>query len=242
MSYNFTQLASVDSTNSYVKLHLDKLSNRDVVVADTQTEGRGRLKRKWVSSSAKNLYFSIALKDIGDIREVQNITQVGALALVVTLKNYGVIAKIKWPNDVLVSSKKISGILSETVIKGSDLEALVLGVGINLNMDKAFLDLIDQPATSLGVEIEKEIDKQAFLNDFLDIFFAYYDKFLESGFASLRDEWKSHTNLSGKNIIIRNNGNNIKVRVLDINNDGTLKVISKDNIVSTVCCGDIEII
>ena len=239
--YEILFFESLDSTNNYVRENVDKLDNRAIVLAKTQTHGRGRLERRWDSSFKDNLYFSLVLKDIKKSSHAQNITQVAALAIVETLKKYQIKALIKWPNDVLVNNKKISGILSETSIKGNELEFLILGIGININMSKNLLDEIDQPATSLSVELNRNQDNLLFLNSFLDVFYPYYDRLLHSGFEELVDEWKKNISLIGKDVRIKNLNSIFKARVLDINDDGTLKVELVNKDIKNISCGDIEV-
>lgn len=104
-----------------------------IVIADEQTSGRGRMGRKWFTPPASALAFSLVLRPQGIEREkVGLFSGLGALALVDALKVYGMEARVKWPNDVLIQRKKVAGILAETVWLGMEVDSVVLGMGVNV--------------------------------------------------------------------------------------------------------------
>lgn len=144
---------SMESTNSWAKEHILSF-DRDaltIVSTDKQTNGRGRLGRKWLSSPG-NLCVSFCFFWKG--HNILNIPQLMALNIVELLEGYAIKGAIKWPNDVLVDQKKIAGILCEVVSCGED-KGIILGVGLNVNLTKKELAAIDQPCCSLhslGVE------------------------------------------------------------------------------------------
>ena len=157
-------LEEIDSTNKYAKENITQISDSTIVYTYNQTAGRGRLNRKWSYMGKDNIYASIVLKPSDDIRPVySNLTQLLCLILCQTFEEYGVIPKIKWPNDIQIKGKKISGILAEAVMGEGKLKGIVLGFGINLNTTEDILKEIDQPATSLNIETGKTIDKTEFL-------------------------------------------------------------------------------
>ena len=111
-------LKEIDSTNKYAKENLVHIKDRTVIYAGTQTAGRGRLNRKWASNEGDNLYATIVLKPSDEIKEVySNLTQYLSVILAEVLEEYNVVPKIKWPNDVRINGKKISGILAECVFE-----------------------------------------------------------------------------------------------------------------------------
>ena len=143
----------VDSTNKYAKEHLNELEDKTIIYANSQTAGRGRMQRKWNSNTGDNVYASIVLKPSTELKEVySNLTQYLSLTLTEVFEQYNVLPTIKWPNDVRINGKKISGILAESVIEKNELKGIILGFGVNLNCKKEDLDKIDQPATSLNLE------------------------------------------------------------------------------------------
>lgn len=186
------ELETVDSTNIYAKSHIGDLCNGAVVHALRQTQGRGRLNRKWVDLGENNLFFSIVLKPSKDFKPVYaNLTQYACLCLAKVFENYGVNAQIKWPNDIMIDGlRKISGILSETVIEGGELKGIVLGIGINLNAEQKAVDAVpDRVVTALNLEIGHGVNSDAFLDEFLTEFFANYEKFLAQGFEYIKKDY-----------------------------------------------------
>ena len=157
---NIIQLEEVSSTNLYAKENLDSFEDKTVIIAISQTSGRGRFDRKWVDLGEGNLFMTIALKPSNSFEEVYaNLTQYLSVVLTKILEEYGLSPKIKWPNDVLVNDAKISGILCETVMQGTNFKGLVLGIGVNLNADKGDLKQIkEKVATALNIELEREYE------------------------------------------------------------------------------------
>lgn len=186
MLYNIIKLDSVDSTNLWARKNLSKLKNFDCVSADIQTAGHGQFERKWFSTSLNggNIYLSIVLKP-DNIEHLNELTRYTSIIVSNVLKKYNLNPDFKFPNDVLINGKKISGILAESVFIGSELKGVIVGIGINLNLDSNELKNIDIEATSVFNEINKPVDKQSFLNEFLDEFFNNYEDFVKNGIQEL---------------------------------------------------------
>ena len=242
---NLVYLEEVGSTNQYAKENIDKLEDMSVVYTYNQTNGRGRLERKWSFTGEDNIYASIVLKPSEEMREVySNLTQYLCVILCETFEEYGVSPKIKWPNDIKINDKKISGILAEGVnVVGENcsykLEGIVLGVGINLNTKIEILSKINQPATSLNIEIGHEIDKKIFLKKLLDKFCLRYDKFIEDGFLLIREDYKKRAGFLNKQITVRVFAEEISGAAKDVTDKGALKLIDKDNKEHVLFIGDI---
>ena len=237
---NLFYLEEIDSTNKYAKEHIQDLSDKTVVYTFNQTSGRGRLDRKWTYLGKDNIYASIVLKPSEDMREVySNLTQYLCVVLAQTFEEYGVEPKIKWPNDIQINSKKISGILAEGVIEKGKLEGLVLGFGINLNTKKELLDKIDQPATSLNIEIGEEIDKEIFLKKLLAKFCLMYDKFIETGFLLIKEEYLKRAGFLNKEVSVKVFDRTVSGIAKDITDNGALRLIDKQNKEHILLIGDI---
>ena len=176
------KLDSVESTNLWARKHLAELNDFDVVSADIQSKGHGQFDRKWFSSSNNggNIYISIVLKP-ANIEHLNELTRYTAQIASDILEKYGINSNFKFPNDILIEGKKICGILAESVFMGSEFKGVVVGIGLNLNLDEKELLNIDVPATSIFNETKKNINKEEFLNCFLEHFENRYDKFLEFG-------------------------------------------------------------
>jgi len=244
---NLFYLEEIESTNQYAKENIDKFQDKTVIYTYNQTNGRGRLNRKWSYTGADNIYASIILKPSEEMKEVySNLTQYLCVVLAETFEEYGVSACIKWPNDIKINDKKISGILAEGVgvnIGGNcpsyQLKGIVLGFGINLNTKIEILSKINQPATSLNIETGREIDKKIFLKKLLDKFCLRYDNFIEEGFPLIRKDYIRRANFLNKEVTVKVFDKEISGIAKDITENGALKLIDKDNNEHVLLIGDI---
>ena len=244
MEYVF--LESVDSTNKYAKEHIQEFSDKTVIYTDCQTSGRGRLERKWSFMGEGNIYASLILKPSDEMKEIySNLTQLLCVVLAQTFEEYGVRPTIKWPNDIQINGKKISGILAESVgvndskIGRYRLEGLVLGFGVNLNTKIENLSKIDQPATSLNFETGEMIDKKIFLKKVLEKFCLLYDRFIENGFLLIREDYIRRAGFLNKEVTVRVFDKTISGIAKDITDNGALKLIDKNNEEHVLLIGDI---
>ncbi len=237
---NLFYLEETDSTNKYAKEHINEFPDKTVIYTYNQTAGRGRLDRKWSYAGEDNIYASIILKPSDKMQEIySNLTQYLCVTLAQTFEEYGVVPKIKWPNDILINSKKISGILAEGVINAGILEGLILGVGINLNTKKEILDKIDKPATSLDIETGHFIDKEKFLTKLLDKFCLLYDRFIEEGFLIIRDDYIRRAEFLNREITVKVFDKEICGIAKDVTNTGALVLEDKNQIKHVLLMGDI---
>jgi len=241
MNITFIGFEEISSTNTYALENIENLNDKSVIFAGRQTQGRGRFDRVWVSDNSSNLYFSIVLKPTNIVDEklpLANLTQYMSLVLCKVIESYGVKAQIKWPNDVLIEGKKIAGILAETSIRGQIFKGLVLGVGLNLNSTKEEIQSINQSATSLNLELGKNIDKEVFLRAIVEEFFEKYDEFLTAGFAMIKDEYTQKSFFIGSKIKINEYNLTYDAIAQGINDDGTLN-IKANGIEKNISIGDI---
>lgn len=238
---NIIQLEEVSSTNLYAKENLDSFEDKTVIIAISQTSGRGRFDRKWVDLGEGNLFMTIVLKPSNSFEEVYaNLTQYLSVVLTKILEEYGLSPKIKWPNDVLVNDAKISGILCETVMQGTNFKGLVLGIGVNLNADKGDLKQIkEKVATALNIELEREyVDNNLFTEKLLNEFFKNYEEFLKQGFLMIKKEYIERCNFLGKEISVKVFNDKKSGIAKTINDNGEL-VIEKNNDEFILTMGDI---
>jgi len=217
----------LSSTNDFALENLSDFDDRTIIYADVQTNGHGRFDREWVSDNSENLYASIVLKPEIESDEnsvLSNLTQYLCVKLAETLEKYGMRSSIKWPNDVLVNGKKIAGILAQANVSGSKFSGVVLGIGVNINMTQEELNLINQPATSLKVELQKTIDKKEFSRNLFEAFFEEYDEFLSKGFALIKKRYCERCDFISKEISIKNFDESRNGIAEKINDDGSLEV------------------
>ena len=180
--YNILHFDEINSTSVYSHQHLEDLKDFQVVSAEMQTQRHGQFERVWYSSNKNggNIYISIILKP-ETIEHLNELTRYVALIGAKTLKEYGLNPTFKYPNDILINGKKIAGFLAESEFLGATCKGVIVGCGINLNLDSEELKNIDIPATSIFNETGKNIDKQEFLDKFLSNFENEYDDFLING-------------------------------------------------------------
>ena len=209
---------TLDSTNSYLKRNGKYLDHFTVVQANHQEQGKGRLGRSW-QDQGNSLLFSILLKEKIEPERVPLLSLLAGASVVLTLEHYGLTPLVKWPNDTLVSEKKISGILTEAVSEGEDIFYIV-GIGINLNQ-KEFEGELSQKATSLFLLTKKEYDKEEVLTVLLSYFTPLYQDYIQGGKKFLTVV-KSHSYLDQKEVSLDYYGEHIHGTVIDITDKGTL--------------------
>ena len=207
----------LDSTNAYAKRNCSLIENQTVIVAKTQSAGRGRMSRTWLSEPG-GLYFSVVLKP-QRTDNLPNLTQLMALVVCRTLHALHAPAQLKWPNDVLVNGQKICGILSEAVTSQKGFEALVLGVGINIR--QADLTHAGQPAVSLAA-LGIQTDEETVLQQVLERFFNQYEAVLQQGFSVIRTDYLAFFPYIGKEVEIRHGATPARGTVQTISPDGKL--------------------
>lgn len=234
--FKFNEL---NSTNLHLKQNFEKYENFDVIIAEHQSNGYGRFKRQWLDLGGENIFMSICLKFDGFNENIVGLTQYTALILVKTFEKYGISPTIKWPNDIQVNKKKISGILAESVIKNSKFLGIVLGLGINVNSDNKNFSSVSQDVTSLNVEISKNIVKDNFVEKFLEEFKTSYDKLLKFGFKNLKEEYVSYLTCLDKEITVKNYNNSYTGIARGITDNGLL-LLEINGVVQEISAGDIE--
>lgn len=233
-------LETVDSTNKYAKENLVKIADKTLVYANNQTAGRGRMNRKWNSNSGENVYASIVLKPSKELKAIySNLTQYLSLVLVEVFEDYGLFPKIKWPNDVRIDKKKISGILAESVFDKGELQGIILGFGVNLNCSVKDLEMIDQPATSLNLELNKIIDRKIFLRKVIDKFCLRYNKFIEEGFLLIREDYIRRAEFLNTPVTVKVFDKEVSGIAEDITDEGALKIVDDNKKEHVLLIGDI---
>ena len=210
-------LDSVDSTNRYAK---ENFSGSDgAVIADEQTKGRGRLSHRWESVKGKDLTFTIVCTRKMGIKDAFIMNFYTSLIIFDVLKKFGNV-QLKWPNDILISGKKVGGILTETESKNGNIR-FYIGIGINVN-STYFADEINDKATSLKKVTGSDIDIENLLTDILKDFFNGIEMVYDV--KKVLTEWKKDFNMINKEVSFRVNDAQKAhhARVLDVMNDGSI--------------------
>ena len=219
-----TVLDTTDSTNAEALRAIGLGQEAPfLVLAERQTSGRGRRGRKWVSPFAENLYFSLVLRIDGGMRQLEGLSLVVGLAVLQTLRKLGVTgAGLKWPNDVLVGNKKIAGILLELVGDPADVCHVVLGIGVNVNMQVA--EEVDQQWTSMRLETGKSCDRNILVAELGEQLLAYIQRQQIDGFSALQAEWEENHLWQERSVSLIAGVSQIDGVVLGIDNQGALRL------------------
>lgn len=234
--YKFNKL---NSTNLHLKQNFNNYKNFDIILAEHQSNGYGRFKRQWLDLGGENIFMSMCLKLDGFNENIVGITQFTALILAKTFEIYGIQPTIKWPNDIHVNGRKISGILAESVIKNSKLEGIVLGLGININSDEKLFDSVSQKVTSLSTELSKKINKDEFIENLVQKFEADYEKLLDNGFSIFKNEYISYLNCIDKEISVKNYDKTFTGIARNVSDNGLL-ILETNGELKEISAGDIE--
>ncbi|MBP5120516.1 bifunctional biotin--[acetyl-CoA-carboxylase] ligase/biotin operon repressor BirA [Pseudomonas protegens] len=223
-SWDIRILDSIDSTNAQALRSIEEGSVAPfLVLAERQTVGRGRRGRKWVSPFAENIYYSLVLRMDGGLRQLEGLSLVVGLAVMHTLREYGIpSAGLKWPNDVLVGQKKVAGILLELVGDPADVCHVVLGIGINVNMQSA--EEIDQEWTSVRLESGKVIDRNQLVARLNEVLVSYLERHRLNGFSAIQGEWEQGHLWQGRAVSLIAGVNKIDGVVLGIDRQGALRL------------------
>lgn len=219
-----TVFDSIDSTNAEALRAIGQGQSAPfLVLAERQISGRGRRGRKWVSPFAENLYYSLVLRIDGGMRQLEGLSLVVGLAVMKTLRSVGVLgAGLKWPNDVLVGNRKIAGILLELVGDPADVCHVVLGIGINVNMQIA--EEVDQQWTSIRLESGRSCDRNDLAAQLSEQLHAYIQRHQAGGFSDLQVEWEENHLWQGRSVSLIAGVNQIDGVVLGIDNQGALRL------------------
>ena len=217
-----------------------------VVLAESQTAGRGRGGQPWFSPPGMNLYASVLLRPEIPPRAVPVLSFIASLALADTIDEQGLRAAIKWPNDILVKGKKVAGALAEVAAAGDHVEFLILGVGVNLNVERgAFLAALGpagRAASSLKELLGQPIDRNAFAATFLNYLGQWLAIYREQGEAPILRAWRDRDILTGARVEVREEARVFDGRVRGVDPDGCLEVADSLGRLHRVVAGEIRLV
>lgn len=228
----------VDSTNNKAKQIASEEKEGTVVISEVQTSGRGRRGREW-NSPKGGIYISFILKPNIPPEKAPQLTLVSSLALAETLNSMDkkLDAKIKWPNDILIKGKKISGILTELSSDIEKINHIVVGVGVNLNTDK---NALPETGTSLKTEMGENVSIKLFLKLFLEHFDLVYKEYITNGINKIIERWKFNSDTLGKKVKIIGMNETFEGLAKDIDENGALILKTKEKEIK-VYSGDVSL-
>jgi BirA family biotin operon repressor/biotin-[acetyl-CoA-carboxylase] ligase len=232
------------STNDVIeKLAQDGVTEGVVVFAESQTRGRGRLGRKWVSPPKKGLWFSILLRPAFGPQSATRLTIMSAVALRRALaQQSGLQPEIKWPNDILLNDKKLAGILIELSAELDRIKHVIVGIGVDVNL--ATVDLptdLRKIATSLQIETGRFHSRPELAAAILRELDRSYERVSDRHFPALADEWEEHCSTVGSSVAIRLGNRTICGRAESLDPDGALLVRTQHGHLEHVSGGDVTL-
>lgn len=203
-----------------VRLGLLGAGEGTVVCAETQTKGRGRLGREWVSPPEKGIYASLILRPALPLSDVAQLTLVSGVALCEALRKVsGLETGLKWPNDILIGGKKTAGILTELNAEMDRVRFVVVGFGVNVNTLAGQLPPV---ATSLKMQARKDFSRVAVFREILRSFEYWLEVYADRGFSVLAGRWKELSCTLGKKVRFADPAGDMTGIAFDLAPDGSL--------------------
>jgi BirA family transcriptional regulator, biotin operon repressor / biotin---[acetyl-CoA-carboxylase] ligase len=238
----FHYFSELDSTNIFARRLAEQgRPAGEIVIAEEQTQGRGRLGRSWISPPYVNLYLSIVLRPELPPAHAPQITLMAAVALAETVASFvSFPALIKWPNDILVNGKKVAGILTEASSTSERIDFVILGMGINLNFPEAWMpEAIRQRATSLLIATQNIIRREVFLRRLIQGLDRCYGILEDSGFGAIAPRWEARFGLRDRRVRVDMIDGPIFGKAIGIDRDGALIVETDNGKFQRVIAGDV---
>lgn len=231
----------IDSTNDRaVALARGGAPEGLVVVAEEQTAGRGRLGRRWHAPPGGALLVSLLFRPPLEPAQAQRVTMVCSLAAVRAVGEVcGLQARIKWPNDVVVADAKLGGLLTELGVSAGALEYVVVGIGLNVNLDVAQLPDLAAPATSLSAELGRPVSRPDLLVAFLRRVDDLYLR-LRSGWSP-REAWRDALATLGREVAVGTPEETVHGVAEDVDDDGALVVRTPGGEARRILAGDVTL-
>lgn len=243
MKRNIIYYERTGSTNEdAMRLAKEGAASGTVIVADFQEAGKGRRGRNWVSPPGSNLYFTLILKPDFAPDKAAMLTLVMALSVAQALEDKtGISPGIKWPNDIVINGKKVCGILTEMTLEAASIEAVVIGVGVNVSQTD-FPDDLKDSATSLRLEGVQQIERMQLLDCILEYFDKNYKIYLQKlDLSGLREAYEAYLVNCGKEVRVLEPTGEYEGRALGINENGELLVETKESGIQRIYAGEVSV-
>ncbi|MDA1475293.1 biotin--[acetyl-CoA-carboxylase] ligase [Bacillus changyiensis] len=235
-----------DSVSSTQKIAHELANNGSpegtIIVADQQTEGRGRMARVWHSPAGNGIWMSLILRPTIPVQKTPQLTLLAAVAIVQAIEEQtGISPEIKWPNDILVNGKKTVGILTELQAEADQVHSVITGIGINVNQVASdFPDDLKETATSLRLVSGKKIDRAALIQTILLTFEKRYQDYTRHGFQPIKLLWESYALTLNRQLTARTLNGTFHGKSLGIDDEGVLLLETSEGI-KRIYSADIDI-
>ena len=235
---------SVDSTQKIAnRLAYEAAPEGTIVIAEEQIAGKGRMARMWYSPKYTGIWMSIILRPNIPPPKAPQLTLIAAVAVVQAMQELtNLTPQIKWPNDILINGKKVTGILTELLAEADRINAIIIGIGINVNQQtEDYPEELRAIATSLSIETGEKLERAQLIKTLLLKLEQLYILYLEKGFYPIKLLWESYAISIGKSITARTLSGSIHGKALGINEDGVLMIEDSSGKIHYVYSADIEI-
>lgn len=231
----------VSSTNTVAKfLAMNKVANGSVILSEKQTDARGRSGKSWESPEG-GIWLSMIIQPNVDYSKLPLITIATGVAVAKAIERTGIKnAEIKWPNDIMIHDKKVCGILTEAVTQFNTIENVIIGVGIDANIDiKDFPEELQNGTTTIADELGRKEDENTLIRYFLEEFEKIAEQFTHEGYEDILKEWRKRSYSIGKIVEVREPFNkNYDAYVVGIGKEGALIVEKIDGTLEKVISGE----
>ena len=237
-------LPEIDSTNNLVKKYfLNGADEGLVVIAESQTNGRGRRGRTWYSIPETGVYLSLLLKPHLKPDLLPLFTLLAGVASILTINELSPQrASLKWPNDIIISGKKVCGLLCELIQKREEPNGLIIGIGLNANhLPEQFPENLKNTATSLRIVNGLPIDRLTIIRSLLINLDREYQTYLNEGIRSVIEKWSLNTDLFGKKVSISRGPTIITGTAMHLNESGRLVLLRDDGYEETFDSGEVTL-
>jgi len=243
MKIRYQHFETLNSTNSWAKEHANECLPDEIlaITADEQTHGRGRYARVWHAPKGQNLTLSLAFFLPDPHIKPFAICQLASLTLVEFLQIHGITAVIKWPNDLLVNGKKIVGVLIERT-EVNELPFIVLGIGLNVNMNGEDLAQIPQAATSMFMEKNRTFALDQLKEFYVRLFVKRLEEAKANNFTDVWSHWQKSLHwMLEQPVFIQTNQKRLQGKVVALESDGSLLLEAPDGIKHTINSADVNL-
>ena len=216
--------------------------NGTVIISEEQTSGKGRMSRPWDSAARKGIWMSVIARPALTPQKAPQMTLVAAVAVTRAIQEVtGLEPSIKWPNDILIKGKKVTGILTELQADPDRVKAVILGIGINVNQtEDDFPDELKTIATSLKIELGHSINRAELIAKTLQFLEQYTELYVSHGFSPIKLLWEGYSNTAGRRIRAVMFNETIEGTALGISDEGVLELRLDDGTIRGIFSADIE--
>lgn len=236
---------TIDSTQLYAhELVRAGAADGTVIIAEHQTASRGRMMREWESTEGKGIWMTVIIRPTIPPHQAPQFTLVAAVAIVNAMKSMfkNFTPEIKWPNDILINGKKSTGILTEMIAEADQVQALLIGIGMNVNQQMAdFPEALQSIATSVSIGEGEKIDRAQLVATILKFLENYGDHYVKNGFHFIKKMWEQSSGTLGKQVKATSLREVIEGEAIRITDNGVLEIRQANGEIKGVYSADIEI-